>query len=338
MRKLKFAILSFAHVHAWSYARVLKSLEEAELVAIYDDDPERLKRAAETYRVKDLYSDYQRLLKREDIDAVIIASENAKHAELAIAAAEAGKHMIVEKPLATTLKDAERMIRAAEKAGVKLQQAFVMRYHDVTVMVKNIIEQGAVGRILAITTTNHGKFPDLWFDDPKLAGGGAVMDHVVHTADLIRWYTGKEVDEVYAVIGRNIRPQLRSEDCALISLKFESGAIGSIDCSWSRPDTFYTWGDVFLAIHGTDGFIFVDAFRPCINVVIEGKPLAWHYYGPDADYNMIRDFVYAVQEDRPPRATGYDGYKALEVSIAAYESARKGLPVKLPLQNSKASG
>jgi predicted dehydrogenase len=142
MRKLKFAILSFAHIHAWSYARVLKELEEAELVAIYDDNPQRLREAAERYGVKDTYSDYRQLLKRDDIDAVVIASENAKHAELAVAAAEAGKHMIVEKPIATTLEDAERMVRAAEKAGVKLQQAFVMRWHDATVAVKRMLDEG----------------------------------------------------------------------------------------------------------------------------------------------------------------------------------------------------
>jgi len=332
MRKLRFAILSFAHIHAWSYARVLKSLEEAELVAIYDDDQERLKRAAEAYGVRDLYSDYQQLLKRSDIDAVIIASENAKHAELAVASAEAGKHIIVEKPLATTLEDAERMIKAAEKAGVKLQQAFVMRYHDATVAVKRMLDQGALGRILAIMTTNHGKFPGLWFDDPRLAGGGAVMDHTVHTADLMRWYTGDEADEVFAVIGKNIRPQLRSEDCALISLKFRGGVLGSIDCSWSRHEGWPIWGDVYLAIYGTEGFIAVDAFRPCINLVIDGRPLVWHYFGPDADYNMVKDFIYAVLEDRPPRASGYDGYKALEVALAAYESHRRGAPVKLPLR------
>jgi len=332
MRKLKFAILSFAHIHAWSYARVLRELEEAELVAIYDDDPQRLREAADRYGVKDTYSDYRHLLKRDDVDAVVIASENAKHAELAVAAAEAGKHMIVEKPLATTLEDAERMIRAAERAGVKLQQAFVMRWHDATVAVKRMLDDGAVGKILAITTTNHGKFPGLWFDDPKLAGGGAVMDHTVHTADLMRWYTKDEIDEVYAVIGKNIRSELRSEDCALISLKFRGGVIGSIDCSWSRHEGWPIWGDVYLGIFGTDGYIVVDAFRSCINVVVDGKPLTWHYFGPDADYNMIKDFVYAVFEDRPPRATGYDGYKALEVALAAYESHRRGEPVKLPLR------
>ena len=332
MRKLRFGILSFAHIHAWSYARVVKELEEAELVAIYDDNPERLKKASETYGVKDTYTDYRELLKRDDIDAVIIASENAKHAELAIAAAEAGKHMIVEKPLATSLEDAERMIRAAEKAGVKLQQAFVMRYHDATVTIKGILERGEIGDVLVITTTNHGKYPGLWFGDPELAGGGAVMDHTVHTADLMRWYTGDEVEEVYAVIGEKIRSELRVEDNALISLKFRKGVIGSIDCSWSRHEGWPIWGDVWLGIIGTEGYIVVDAFRSCINLVVDGKPLTWVYFGSDCDFNMIRDFVRVVEEDKTPRATGYDGYKALEIALAAYESGKKGEPVKLPLR------
>ncbi|RLF06137.1 MAG: gfo/Idh/MocA family oxidoreductase [Thermoprotei archaeon] len=332
MRRLRFGILSFAHIHAWSYARVVKELEEAELVAIYDDDPERLKKAAEMYGVKDTYTDYRELLKRDDIDAVIIASENAKHAELAIAAAEAGKHMIVEKPLATCLEDAERMIKAAEKAGVKLQQAFVMRYHDATVTIKNILERGEIGDILVITTTNHGKYPGLWFGDPELAGGGAVMDHTVHTADLMRWYTGDEVEEVYAVIGEKIRSELKVEDNALISLKFRKGVIGSIDCSWSRHEGWPIWGDVWLGIIGTEGYIVVDAFRSCINLVVGGRPLTWVYFGSDCDLNMIRDFIRVVEEDRTPRATGYDGYKALEIALAAYESSKRGLPVKLPLR------
>ncbi|MEM2186962.1 MAG: hypothetical protein QXT37_08295, partial [Thermofilaceae archaeon] len=134
------------------------------------------------------------------------------------------------------------------------------------------------------------------------------------------------------VIGKNIRPQLRSEDCALISLKFRGGVLGSIDCSWSRHEGWPIWGDVYLAIYGTEGFIAVDAFRPCINLVIDGRPLVWHYFGPDADYNMVKDFIYAVLEDRPPRASGYDGYKALEVALAAYESHCRGAPVKLPLR------
>jgi len=330
-KKLRFGIISFAHIHAWSYARVLKEIEEAELVAIYDDDKDRLNEAAQRYGVKDTYTDYTQLLKREDIDAVIITSENAKHVDQAIAAAEAGKHMIVEKPIATTLEDADKMVNVARKAGVKFQTAFVMRYHDATATVKELLKNKEIGDILVITTTNHGKYPDLWFGDPELAGGGSVMDHTVHTADLMRWYTEDEVDEVYAVSGANIRDYLKVEDTGLISLKFRKGVIGSIDCSWSRPDEWPIWGDVWLGIIGTEGYIVIDAFRPNVDLVKEGDRLRWIYYGSDCDKNMIRDFIRVVLNDEEPRASGWDGRQALEITLAAYKSIREGKIVKLPL-------
>lgn len=335
MAPLRFAIVSFAHIHAWSYARVLKELEaegEARLVAIYDDDPDRLREAAQRYHVQDTYTDLDKLLARDDVDAVIVTSENAKHVVHAVPAAEAGKHLIVEKPIATTLGDADRIVRAAEKAGVKLQTAFVMRYHDATATVKDILARGDIGDILVITTTNHGTYPDLWFGDKELAGGGSMMDHTVHTADLMRWYTGSEAEEVYAVSGANIRDYLEVEDTGLVSLRFKNGVIGSIDCSWSRPSTWPTWGDVWLGILGTEGYIVVDAFRPALDVVREGERLRWEYFGSDADYNMVADFVRVVREDGEPRASGWDGRQALEITLAAYKAVETGRPVKLPLE------
>jgi len=331
MRKIRFGIISFAHIHAWSYARVIKELENAELVAIYDDDPQRLKQAAEKYGVKDVYNNYEDLLKRDDIDAVIITSENAKHPPQAISSAEHGKHMIVEKPIAVDLKDADEMVRAANRYNVKFQTAFVMRYHDATSTVKKLLDNKEIGEILVVTTTNHGKYPGLWFGVPELSGGGSMIDHTVHTADLMRWYTGDEVEEVYAVIGKNIRKELSVEDTGLISLKFKRGVIGSIDCSWSRPSTWPIWGDVWLAIFGTEGYIVIDAFRPNIDLVKEGKPLRWEYFGSDADRNMIKDFIRVIEEDATPRATGWDGRQALEITLAAYRSAKSGEVVKLPL-------
>jgi len=331
MRKIKFGILSFAHIHAWNYAQVLKKLESAELVAIFDDDKERLARASSAYNVKDTYLNYHDLLKRDDIDAVIVTSENARHKEHVIAAAERNKHVIVEKPIATNLRDADEIISAAKKYGIKLQVAFVMRYHDASLHIKELIDKGDLGKILSIMSTNHGKYPGGWFGDPDLAGGGAIMDHTVHVADLMRWYTGDEVEEVYAVTGLNIRNYLKVEDVGLISLKFKRGIIGSIDCSWSRPDTWPIWGDVYMAVYGSEGYAIVDAFISNVTLVKEGKPLEWRYFGPDADLNMIEDFIKAIKEDREPRATGYDGRQALEIALAAYDSIRKGEIVKLPL-------
>jgi predicted dehydrogenase len=330
--KIRFAILSFAHIHAWSYARVLREIPETELVAIYDDSPERLRRAGETYGVKKLYNDVEKLFQANEVDAVIIASENSKHHALALAAAEAGKHMIVEKPIATSLRDADEMVLKAEKKRVKLQVAFVMRYHDSAVKAREIILSGAIGRVIAITATNHGKYPGLWFGDPVLAGGGAIMDHTVHVADLTRWYTGDEFSRVFCRVGRNIRRELKVEDNALLMCETRGGVKVSIDCSWSRPDTYPVWGDVYTGVFGEKGYLVLDAFKSNVSLVESGSPMTYRYYGPDADRNMILDFLNVIKTDGKPRASGHDGKQALEVALAAYESSRSGKPVSLPIK------
>ena len=326
---IRLAIVSFAHIHAWSYARVVKELEargRAVLEAIYDDDPERLKKAAETYRPRKVYDSFEKLLEDREIDATIVASENAKHARFAIPLMESGRHVIVEKPIATTYRDAKEMVDTARRRGVKLQVAFVMRYHDASVEIKNRI--GALGRIRYITATNHGRCPFSWFVDPELAGGGAMMDHIVHVADLIRWYTGKEFEEVMAFVGRNIYPELKVEDNALLIARLNDGTPVSIDCSWSRPKTWPIWGDVYMHIVGEKGALILNAFNQNISLA-NPDGFTWYYFGPDADLNMVEDFVDCIEKDREPRATGEDGLRALEVVLAAYRSWREGRPVKV---------
>lgn len=330
---IRFAIFSFAHMHSWNYARVLKNLSNASLEAIYDDSRERLKKAGETYGVEKLYDDYLLLLEKEDVDAVIISSENSKHYELMMASIEAGKHVLVEKPITISLKDADECISKAGRKGVKLQTAFVMRYHDAAIRAKEVLESNVLGEILAITATNHGRYPGLWFGEPELAGGGCIMDHTVHVADLIRWYTGDEYSKVYAKIARNIRSGLKVEDAALIMVKTKKGVNASIDCSWSRPDTYPIWGDVYMGIHCEKGYMIMDAFKTNVTVVQSGSPLYYSYYGADADRNMIESFIEVVEKDDEPKASGLDGRQALEVALAAYRSAKLGEPVQIPLSD-----
>ncbi|MEM3793886.1 MAG: Gfo/Idh/MocA family oxidoreductase, partial [Candidatus Bathyarchaeia archaeon] len=174
MKPINVAIQSFAHFHAYSYARALKELPNVRLLAVFDDDKERGVEAARRYGA-DFYEDYGSLLKREDVEAVLIASENVKHAEMAIAAAEAGKHVLVEKPMAISLKDADEMIRAARKAGLKLQVCYVMRYSRPAMIVKELLDRGTIGRIRAIVGTNRLRhFQGGWFVKPELSGGGAI--------------------------------------------------------------------------------------------------------------------------------------------------------------------
>ncbi len=329
MRRIGIAIVSFAHMHAWSYARVVKELEsegKAILVGIYDDNSERLRKAVDMFKPRKMYSSLEQVIEDKEVDGVIVASENAKHAIFSIPLMRAGKHVLVEKPIATTLRDAQEMVREAERNNVKLQIAFVMRYHDAAIDIKNRVKE--LGKIYSITATNHGKCPFDWFVIPELSGGGAIMDHVVHVADLIRWYTGQEFYEVTAFMGKNIYPELKVEDNALIIAKLSSGTLVSIDCSWSRPSSWPIWGDVYMHIVGENGAIFLNAFNQ--NIMLgDDKGFRYNYFGPDADKNMIEDFIRAIQFDQQPIATGVDGLRALEVVIAAYKSINEGRTVRI---------
>jgi predicted dehydrogenase len=148
---------------------------------------------------------------------------------------------------------------------------------------------------------------------------------------LTRWYTGDEFSRVFCRIGRNIRRELKVEDNALLMCETRMGVKVSIDCSWSRPDTYPVWGDVYMGVFCEKGYLVLDAFRSNVSLVQSGSPLTHQYYGPDADRNMIQDFISVIRTDGKPQASGRDGRQALEVALAAYESSKSGKPVSLPI-------
>ena len=351
MRKFKAALLSFAHVHAPSYARVLKELPNVDFVAIWDDNEERGKAFQKRYSVERYYSDLERLFaENRDLDFVIVTSENARHYEHVKIALEHDVHVLCEKPLTTNLGHADELVSIARRRGLKLGTCFVMRFHSATIQAYNMLRGGDIGLPISITTTNHGTCPYKaahWFVEPELSygarvnlregdpryRGGSITDHTVHCADLLRWFLGSEVEEVYAEVGANIRSDLEVEDNALVMLKFRNGVQASIDCSWSRPEGVYpTWGDVNLYIVGSNGVIEIEAFNQNVHLATwKMKRLVYSYWGPDVDKVMITQFMKAIEEDSEPKASGWDGRQATEIMLAAYRSIKEGRPVKLPL-------
>ena len=319
----KIGIMSFAHLHADGYAPCLKALPGAELAAIWDDDPERGHRAAERHETA-FEPDLGAFL-ASDIQGVIITSENAKHRTLTEQAAAAGKWVLSEKPLATTIEGAQAMIDVCRNAGVGLGTAFPCRYAQPLVEVKNQIQNGDLGTVYAATCTNHGRFPGGWFAVGDLAGGGATMDHTVHVVDLLRWMLEKEFTRVYCENGRLLGRDTDLDDIGVLHLENEDGFVASHIASWSRPASFPTWGDVTIEFIGEKGTVRVDGFRQKIDVYDDGRMrMEWAHWGANPDQRLVADFVAAVAERREPAITGYDGLKALEVTVAAYESTRTG--------------
>ena len=323
---MKIGIISFAHMHAMSYASAINGMEGATLAGIADDNEERGRKYAESFNTT-YYKNYHDLL-GADIDAVIVTSENSLHHEHTVAAAKAGKHVLCEKPLATNLEEMEDMIRACEANQVFLGTAFPVRFNTPIQQAKKIVEQGVLGDILAIKGTNRGTNPGGWFIEKEKSGGGAVLDHTVHVVDIMRWFTGAEVKEVYAEIG-SVYTDTPIDDCGIISMEFTNGMIATLDCSWSRNDAYPTWGDVTLEIIGTKGTLKIDAFSQKVDFYSNSEGVKWIGWGDDMDAGLIEDFVIRVKEGKPPLATGHAGLKAVEAALAAYESFDKKKPVKL---------
>lgn len=319
---MEIAILSFAHLHAWNYAQQVRQVPDARLAAIWDDNAERGWQAAQANGCL-FEPDLDKLLAM-DIQAVIVTAENVRHKDLVLKAAAAGKHILCEKPIATTVADAETMIAACKKAGVQLMTAFPVRYSPPAIRAKQAIEAGRIGEVLAIKGANRGKMPGGWFTDKAMAGGGAVMDHTVHVVDLIRWFLNKEIVSVYAEIGTRFH-EIPIDDCGMLTMELEGGVFATLDPSWSRPPVYPTWGDVTLEIVGTEGTISVDAFGQNIDLYNnEAKAPSRENYASAMNGGLVADFVRCCAENRPVSITGEDGLRALEVAILAYESAAKG--------------
>lgn len=328
MGTLKIGMISFAHGHALSYFNSLRELPEVKIVGIADEVKSRVEGIVNRHEVP-YYTDYRELLK-QDVDAVVICSENAHHAKLVIDAANAKKHVLCEKPLGTTLEEMEQMIAACKHNGVQLMTAFPCRYLAAVVRAKEAIERGDIGDIVAIKGTNHGGNPGGWFIDKSLSGGGALLDHTVHVMDLMNWFLKSKVKEVYAYAATLFREELEVEDAGMLHVKFENGVFAVLDTSWSRPKSFPTWGDVTMEIVGTQGVITVDGFAQkndlFSNAAGKGQYTFW---GDDMDAFMIRDFVKALLQGEQVPVTGEDGLKAAEVALAAYESVKLGQPVAM---------
>lgn len=326
-RDLKLAIWSFEHLHADSYARCLAGMDGVDLVGVVDEDERRARDAAERFGMH-RFADSGALWAAKP-DGVVVCSANARHREMVEAAAGHGAAVLCEKPLATTLADAEAMIKACAKAGIILATAFPCRFNMPTSRARDALSAGRIGKLLAVAATNRGLMPGGWFSDPKAAGGGAVIDHTAHVADLLRWFTGEEIEEVYAEAGTLIH-EIPTEDCGLLSMRLSGGAFATLDCSWSRPTGFPTWGDVTMRLVGTEGVMDLDAFCQKIEHVGArpdgSRGLSWESWGDDMSALMLRDFVDAIRRKRPPLSTGEDGYASLAVTVAAYESIRTGAP------------
>jgi len=302
-----------------------------ELVGLWDENDGRGRTTAGRHDIPFFPTETALLGAR--LDGVVVASVNSEHRRLTENAAAAGVDVLCEKPLATRLDDGRAMVAACAAANVRLMIAFPMRFSPVLAKLSDAIRGGTLGEVVCLEGVNTGEMPDGhagWFADPVLAGGGAIMDHVVHLADAYRWLLGADVTEVYAVANRILQDHHGGvETGGLLSLRFDNGVFATIDCSWSKPRGYPTWGGLSIEAVGSAGVASADAFRQHLVVHRADAGESWPFWGSNADVGMLTEFVAAIREDREPTVTGVDGLRALEVVDAAYRSVESGEPVSV---------
>lgn len=328
---MRVGILSAAHVHADAYVGNFRAAG-ADVVGVCDDDADRGTRWAAEHAVP--WMESVDALFAAGVDAVAVCSETSHHLALVERAAAEGVAILCEKPLATTEDDAHRLVETCARAGVPLMTAFPMRFSPPLIEGAALLRDGGLGRLRSCVGTNQSVLPTkhgAWFADPRLAGGGAVMDHSVHLADIYRWYLGADPVEVYAVTNRVLHAdQVEVETGALLMLTYADGTFATIDASWSRPHDYPTWGGLTLSLLGEHGTVDIDAFSQ--HLTTQGGPdgpLAWPPWGTDANQGLIDAFLATARGETPPAVTGDDGLAATKIALAAYRSAQSGKPIRL---------
>jgi len=336
---VRVGLIGCGNIGAGGHLPAYAHIPEAELVAVCDIVTERANRAAQVSGAAP-YTDYRQLLEREDIEMVDICLPTYLHAEAAIAAMEAGKHVLCEKPMAHALEAANAMIEAARRADVKLMIGHVRRFDHRYVSIKAQIEAGKVGQPVFIRRAERQFLPfppEAWQWDPQ-RGGGVILDIGVHATDLFRWFFGQDATEVYAV-AKSVREAAReagSFDHALITCKFEGRGMGFAEISWAYPQGFGGALYAQLDVVGTEGKIqYADKdTNPMLIYTRErGHELPRYFrFMSTTEYAFeeeIRHFVHCILDGREPAVSPQDARAALEMALAAQRSAETGEPVRL---------
>jgi len=338
--KIRFAIVG-AGVISPFHAKAIAANDKAELVAIADVVEEKARKLANDFSVKDVYTDYQEMLKRDDIDVINVCTPSGLHAEVTIAAAEAGKHVFCEKPLDITLEKMEKMIRTTRERGVKLGVVYQRRTLPAAIAARDAVRSGKLGKlVLGDAYLKYYRSQEYynsagWRGTWELDGGGALMNQGVHGIDLIQWMVG-DVESVFAHAAPLVR-DIPVEDTAVAVLKYKNGAFGVIQGTTSvypgMESRFEIHGEKGTIIFGDSGikqwkFIDSDEKAPDVQGTLAASSSATNI-SASGHAILIDDMIRAIQENRDPMVTGEEASKAVKVILAIYESARTGKEVRL---------
>ena len=331
MKQLKVGIIGAGRIGSLHAKSICYNVPTAKVVGITDVFAENAKKVADELGIEKVYADYKEMLADPEVEAVLVCSSTDTHADIAIEAAKAGKHIFCEKPVDLTPSKVEAVIAAVKEAGVKLQVGFNRRFDHNFANIRSMVNDGKIGDVHIVKITSRDPEPPS--AQYAAVSGGMFIDMTIHDFDMACFMAGSEVTEVYANATCLVDPAIGEAgdvDTAIISLKFANGAIGVIDNS-RRAAYGY---DQRVEVFGSKGAALASHDTPTTVVymgadgVVSDKPL---YFFLERYMQSFKDemlqFVEAVIEDKPVPATGVDGLNAILIALAAKKSAAEGRPV-----------
>jgi predicted dehydrogenase len=342
MERTKVAILGTgfaANVHMESY---LRFVPEAEVVAILNHHMDKAEAFAKAHGISQWYDNLDQLLSESGAQVIDICLPNYLHHEACMKAAAANKHVIIEKPLALTLEEANEMIDACKKKGLLLMYAEELCFAPKYERARALVEHGAVGKVYLLKQAEKHSGPhSAWFYNKETAGGGVMMDMGCHALAWFRWMNkNNPVKTVYA----DMKTVMHNTDCddnTLVILEFENGVTALAEDSWARHGGM----DDHIEIYGDKGVVYADLFKgnSALTYSVDGYDYAsekagttkgWTFTAFEEVFNQgypheLKHFINCVREGKQPLVTGEDGLAVLELIYAAYASAKSGTKIKL---------
>lgn len=314
MKKLGVAVIGTGF---WgrNHARVFKELEETELLAVCDINAERAKNVAKQFGVR-AYTSMGKLLKRKDVEAVSNCVWSLNLAKETLKALKAGKHVLVEKPMATNVKQAEKLLETAKEEKLHLTVGFLMRFIPGIQHMKNAIEDKTIGNLVCATAKRVSEWPE------RIGDVGVVKDTAIHDIDIIRYLFGEEPIAVYAKTGS--MKHKKFEDYAQIMLTFEGGKSAFIESNWLTPYKTRT-----LVVTGSKAIMKLDYITQELTIEDAKKTIQPRYPWQEPLKLELQHFANCILKKEKPLITGTDGLKALQIAEAALKSSAIGRAVKL---------
>ncbi len=342
-KKIKVGMIGTGFVGDIHHATFKGWVHNAELVAV--SSPHNAAKFAREREIKDAYTDYHEMLKDKEIDVVDIGIPNDLHCEAVVAAAKAGKHIIIEKPLCVTLEEADEMIDACNKAGVLLMYAEELLFAPKYVRAKALIEEGAIGEPFLAKQSEEHPGPHMpWFWDVNRSGGGVLLDMGCHSIEYTRWVLGRpKVKSVTAVMGTYVHKDItEGEDHAYAIIEYEGDKIAMIENSWAKGGGVHDRCEIY----GQKGHTQADLLRgsSLITYSEEGYGYAVEKAGETKGYTFtmfeevwnygfpqeMQHFINCILGKETCMVTGEDGREVLKIIYAAYQSAGEGRRIDFP--------